>query len=357
MQKDPIQFLKKIANINSGTYNKSGVDKIGDIFSKELRGLGFKEKVYKSKDFGNLRYFASKKSSDKTNTLLSGHLDTVFEEDSGFLKTREDSKYIYGPGVYDMKGGLTIMLYALKELYKQNGEIKNIDVLLGPDEEIGSLAHRRQMQKIYEKYDYGLVFEPCAKQYELIEARKGISVYTIKTSGRAGHSAYYSGTYPNAIEVLTKITVKIAKLTSKKHETTINFGIISGGEKTNIIADTASLQFDLRYWTKKEFNRVMKELQKITKNYGASLTIDASFPAMESKDTQKIKKLVQDTKVTYIARPGASDASMMSACGISVLDGLGPSGGNFHSDKEKAVKISILKKIILTKLILTKLIK
>ncbi len=107
--------LESIININSYTKNKVGVDKVGQIFDKWFEELGFTTEIHERASIGHHRYYKSKDSNTGKKLLLLGHLDTVFPPNK-FEDYTQDDKWIYGPGVCDMKGGDVIIIYALKAL-------------------------------------------------------------------------------------------------------------------------------------------------------------------------------------------------------------------------------------------------
>jgi glutamate carboxypeptidase len=131
-----LQALEKICRINSFTKNKTGVDSVGEQMKEWLEEIGFETEVHKRTTIGDHLLFISPKV-DGDKILLLGHNDTVFPEGE-FEEFSQDEKWIYGAGVCDMKGGNIVALEALKNIYRENGKIENIDFLLVSDEETGS---------------------------------------------------------------------------------------------------------------------------------------------------------------------------------------------------------------------------
>ena len=129
--------LKTIINMNSYTKNKTGVDKVGEIFDEWFKDLGFELNIHNRGSIGNHRHYISACDKNSKKLLLLGHLDTVFPPNK-FEDYSEDKEWIYGPGVCDMKGGNIVVLQALRNLNKKKIDIKNIDVLFVSDEETGS---------------------------------------------------------------------------------------------------------------------------------------------------------------------------------------------------------------------------
>ncbi|MCK4442226.1 MAG: M20/M25/M40 family metallo-hydrolase, partial [Sulfurovaceae bacterium] len=131
-----LKDLEKICKINSFTQNKAGVDRVGKQMIEWLEAIGFETQIHERASIGNHLLFLSPKVEGK-KILLLGHNDTVFPEGK-FETFSQDTDWVYGAGVCDMKGGNIVALEALKNIYRENGKIENIDFLLVSDEESGS---------------------------------------------------------------------------------------------------------------------------------------------------------------------------------------------------------------------------
>jgi len=346
-----IALVKQLAAINSGTQNKAGVDKVGGLIAEQFDVLGFKLHRFSHKQTGDLLYLQSPvQHTDKPKVLISGHLDTVFEPESGFLEITETSTQLYGPGVNDMKSGLVIALRALRHLHQSGNVPANVGILLSPDEETGSTAHRQRMQSIAKDYDVALILEGVGENWELCHQRKGTAELQVETYGKAGHSGHWGNRRTNAIDVLASLITNIVGLANLEQGTSINTGIVEGGGKINIVADHASARFDMRFVHATELERVKKALHKLSKHYGATCELIPMFPPMTA--TAATKKLMDDVSragesigrtVTFQERGSASDGNMFAAEGLAVLDGFGCKGYDHHTIKERMFKASIKK--------------
>lgn len=238
--------LRTIININSYTKNKDGVDRVGNFFDKWFEELGFNVKVYNRELIGNHRYYTSPYNKKAKRLLLLGHLDTVFAPNK-FEDYTEDSDWIYGPGVCDMKGGNIVLLQALRELKNQNTEIENIDILFVSDEETGSDDSKHLTSKLASKYDYCFVYEAAGKDMELVTSRKGVGTFFIDIQGKAAHAGnHYIDGHDANLEASHKLQ-KLVKLTNLDKGTTVNVGKIDGGIGANTISPYSNLVFELRY--------------------------------------------------------------------------------------------------------------
>ncbi len=347
--------LKKIVEINSWTKNKDGVDKNGKIFKDWLGELGFSVDIYRRENIGDHLHFKSKRADGK-KVLLLGHLDTVFPPGK-FEEFREDDKWIYGPGVCDMKGGNYVALVALRELYKEFNEIYNIDFLLVSDEETGSDDSKEITLKLARDYDYCLVFEAAGKNDEVVIGRKGVGTFFLDIKGKAAHAgnSYSDGADAN-LEASYKLQ-RLVALTNLKEGTTLNVGKISGGIGANTISPEAHLTFELRYTNITQRDKVLSEIENIVKNSTVKGTISSLSGGIQrdvmepnSKQAQFIKEINRVCKVELLteSRGGVSDANLVASCGVVTLDGFGPFGDGDHTINERASKESLIKRIKLT---------
>lgn len=357
---DYLKDLEKIVNINSYTQNKSGVDKVSNIMSSWLEEIGFTSNVYKREIVGDHILFTTNKKQNLKNILLLGHNDTVFPE--GFFEGySEDEQYIYGPGVCDMKGGNIVALESLRNIYKKNGQIYNIDFMLVSDEETGSDDSSLVTSKIAKDYDYCFVFEAAGQNLELVTARKGVGRYVINIEGKAAHAgtSYEKGINAN-LEAAYKLQ-EYSKLIDFDKGTIVNVGKIEGGMGINTVSPHCEMQMEFRFDTVQEKQRVIKEVERITKQsyvQGAKSKADCVIQrdVMEENSQQLefiklVEKLINEP-IKVEKRGGVSDANIVAGQGVTTLDGFGPFGDGDHTKKERALKSSFTQRVdMMTKIL------
>lgn len=358
---DYLDDLKIVVEINSYTKNKAGVDRVGEIFDNWFKLLGFTSDIYERELIGSHRYYTSKYNKNAKRLLLLGHLDTVFPPDK-FETYSEDTDWVYGAGVCDMKGGNIVMLQALREIKKQSFDIENIDVLLVSDEETGSDDSKFLTSEIAKKYDYCFVYEAAGKELEVVTARKGVGTFFIDIEGKAAHAGNsYSDGYDANLEASYKLQ-ELVKLTDLNKGTTVNVGKIEGGIGANTISPYSHLVFELRYKTADERDRVLSSIEKIV-NYSfvkgtiSKLRGGIQRDVMQTSDdslelVKKIQKIT-NTTLKYEERGGVSDANIVSSCGVVTLDGFGPYGDGDHTVNERASKESFNSRIELSRTLFT----
>jgi len=344
--------LKTIININSHTKNKHGVDKVSKIMTQWFTDLNFTHICYERKTIGNHYLYTSKKTNG-SKILLLGHNDTVFPQGK-FEFYSEDETWIYGPGVCDMKGGNIVAIEALRNIYKENGKIENIDMLLVSDEETGSDDSKLISSKIASNYDYCFVFEAAGKNLEIVTGRKGVGTFTITIQGKASHAGvrYKEGINAN-LEAAYKI-IELTKLTNLEIGTTVNVGKFSGGIGANTISPSAELLVEIRYTKNSERDKLLKELNRITNtsyinNTISTLSGSIQRDVMEKNNEQLILiKIIENLSATILTteeRGGVSDANIIASQGVTTLDGFGPFGDGDHTIYERALKSSFTKRI------------
>ena len=347
-----LKDLEKICKINSFTKNKQGVDKVGEQMREWLEPLGFKTEIHKRVSIGNHLLFLSPKVEGE-KILLLGHNDTVFPKGE-FEEYREDKDWVYGAGVCDMKGGNIVALEALREIYRKNGKIENIDILLVSDEESGSDDSKFLTFKIAKNYNYCFVFEASGENLEVVTGRKGVGTFTIYIEGKASHAgtSYTKGINAN-LEASYKL-IELTKLTNLELGTTVNVGKIEGGIGANTISPSCKLIVEIRYKTNSQRDILLKALNDITNKSFVKGTIskldgliqrDVMEPS--SKQLELISKLEKITgkKIPTEQRGGVSDANLVASCGVVTLDGFGPFGDGDHTIKERALKSSFRERI------------
>jgi len=265
------------------------------------------------------------------------------------LKSREDREWVYGPGVCDMKGGNIVALEALRRVYREVGEIYNIDFLLVSDEESGSDDSKYVTKEIAKNYDYCFVFEASGKKLEVVTGRKGVGTFTIDIKGKASHAgtSYTKGINAN-LEGAYKL-IELTKLTNLDMGTTVNVGEICGGIGANTISPECRLKVEIRYEKNSERDKLLKALKEITDRSfvdGTSSSLNGLIQRDVMEENQEqlklIKKLEEITKVKIPTekRGGVSDANIVASCGVVTIDGFGPYGDGDHTPRERANKKS-----------------
>jgi glutamate carboxypeptidase len=342
--------LETLVNIDCGSYTPAGVNRVADAVAGSLGELGASvERIAHQpgdgwRQLGDL--VIGHLDGDGPRVLLIGHLDTVFEEGTAAARPfRLDDARAMGPGTSDMKGGLLAGLHALAAL-AAIGLRPSVTFVANPDEEIGSPFSGPHIRRLAAKHDAALVLEGARANGDIVSGRKGIADLEVTLTGRAAHAGVEPEKGRSAILEAAHKVVALYELNGRWPSVTLNTGVIRGGTRPNVVAESCILEIDLRAATTAEFEAASAEVDRIV----ARATVDgvraqirriASHPPMER--TPAIARLAELARgiadelgfeLRDAATGGASDANTTAAAGLPTLDGLGPIGGDDHSADE-----------------------
>lgn len=383
-QEAMINTIMHWSNINSGTYNIPGIVGMTAILRQAFSVLDCEvetiplppiEKIDSSGennyiDLGSLLRFR-KRTHAPTQVLLMGHMDTVFGIDHPFQKAiRLSDNVINGPGVADMKGGLLIMLEALKAFEQFPGK-ENLgwEVLINPDEEIGSLASSNYLTERAKHHQVGLLFEPAMDEKgTLASDRKGSGKFTFVLRGLAAHAGRDFDKGVSAIYALAKLLSKLESLNGKREKVTFNVGFVQGGGASNVVPDRAICHVDVRTnqaddekWV---YNNLLTIIDEMNTQPHLTVKMFGKFtrkPKVIDAKAKKLYDLVLDVAKglgqTLTCKPsgGCTDGNNLAAAGLPNVDSLGACGGKIHSDEEYLLVNCLSERVKLCTGILTRL--
>ncbi|WP_198145911.1 M20/M25/M40 family metallo-hydrolase [Desulfonatronovibrio magnus] len=350
LQDEMFSLLEKLVLIQSGTGNKSGIDRMADLLEKILAGISLNTEILPMQGCGNMLSAWTDKALEAPHFLLVGHMDTVFPFDSPFNFYREDDVHAYGPGVMDMKGGLVVGIFALKAL-SDMGLLKDIPVKIffNSDEEIGSPYSKAIIEKEAVDCKAAFVLEGGGLGSEVVVARKGKIGLKVVLSGQAGHAGAAGIDKPSALLEAAHKIIALENLNSPP-DILINVGAAHGGMVPNAIAEKAELLIDIRYAKPQDEQQIIEAVDKICEQsvvHGVTgkYNIVSNRPPMKLNILNEalyvlVKKVAEkySLPIGSETRGGVSDANFIAAMSIPVLDGLGPCGDLDHSDKEYIIK-------------------
>lgn len=346
-QHEMLEMLEHLVNIDSGTYDKTGVDEVGSYLTKKYEAIGFQVTTYPNEDIGDF-YTIRHKDAEQPEVIVAAHLDTVFPK--GTAKKRPftiKNERAYGPGVIDMKASHVLLYYAMNELITEGHQAyKNIEIVLNSDEEIGSKLSKSFIEKQCEGKQFGLVLEPARANGAIVSARRGTGRYTIDVQGKAAHAGIDPENGRSAIEELSHKVIALHQLTNPAANVHVNVGLIKGGTSTNAVADHASCEVDVRISKKEQAAEMEEAIQSIVDHHvveGVSATLTGEIrrlPMVFTEETAKLVERIQSAAmelnftIDHVATGGGSDASFIASKDIPTVDGLGPVGGKQHSEEE-----------------------
>lgn len=368
---DAEKLLAESVNINSGTLNKAGVKKVGDVFAREFKKAGFVTEWVNLPDSlqraGHL--VATRKGKKGKKIFIIGHLDTVFEPDLPFspYKKLNDSTAT-GQGVNDMKGGDVIVILALQALQSLNLlNNANITVYFTGDEEkagIPNTVSRADFITRAKNCDVALAFEGATSLTSIATARRGTSGWKLHVTAKTGHSSgvFSTGAGYGAIYEASRILNGFREELSKEKYLTFNPGLILGGSdmkyddanskgeasgKTNIISPEVMVTGDLRFLTEAQKESARERMRAIVaqnlNGTKAQISFQNGIPAMEpTEGNNRILRVIDSVSramglgPTRAGDPGSRGAGDVSyvAQYLDCIDGLGASGRGAHAPGE-----------------------
>lgn len=363
---DMFNLLRQLVCINSGSYNKPGVDAVGRVIVEALADCDLNLEVIETQPVGNPLIFRTPCPPDETGrVLLVGHMDTVFPADTDFTDYREDASRAYGPGVVDMKGGLVAGIFVLKAL-SEAGLLKRLPLsfVLNGDEEIGSKYSKALILREARKSACAFILEGGGLNGEVVTGRKGNLSARLTVAGRAGHAAFAGPDKTSAIVEVAHKILAIEALNDPAAGTLANVGTVSGGIGPNTVAERAEALLDFRFVQPEDEDRLKTKLSEICSpimvpGAAAELEILSGRPPMPFSEANqalydRVHRIAGRLGIAIHPefRSGVSDANFIAQAGTPVLDGLGPIGARDHSPDEYMLKESLTQRTLLLAAIL-----
>jgi glutamate carboxypeptidase len=366
-QGEMVHLLKQITALESPTEDKAAVDACSSFVGREFRKLGCKVTAFPQKDIGDLaviEYAPGRLKDADDEILVLAHTDTVWPV--GKLDKMPfyiSGHKLFGPGVLDMKAGLVVLLSALATMRSLNLKPqKRIRIFLNSAEETGHDSAAEVIRRLAKRASLVLCLEPALPGGALKLERKGRLVLRLDVHGRAAHGGSPEKGV-NAIEELVALLGRLKKL--RTADATVNIGLIGGGEKANIVAESAWAVLDIRFWRGQDRERILRTMREMKPSLrGARLkfSIESTTPPMEkTKASARLFERAQEVAASIGQSlragktGGGSDASIASNLGIPTLDGLGPDGDGIHAEHEHILLPSLVERTALLTKLMTEL--
>lgn len=341
-----IEALAELVSYEAPSTDKVALDRLAAHLQGRFAALGAQAELIPNPNGGNHVRATIPGAQSLPPAVLLCHFDTVW--DVGTLSRRPfrvEGERAYGPGTYDMRGGIVVAEFALRALQALGVSPRRpVILLLNSDEEIGSHTSRALIEETARGAAYVLVMESAFANGELKVARKGVGDYTLRITGRAAHAGVEPEKGVSAIEELAHQILYLRTLSDLARGTTVNVGVVHGGTRSNVIPDYAEAHIDLRAWTLDEAQRVDQALRALTPVLpGAQLSIEGGLNRPPLEFTPRAQALFEQVCVLGKAlgqdiqsarTGGGSDGNFTAALGVPTLDGLGPSGDGAHAEHE-----------------------
>jgi glutamate carboxypeptidase len=347
-QADIVAFISELARCESPSDSPAAVNRLVDLLIERTADIASAE-TFDSASFGKTLRLAFQLPGDgKEGQILAlGHSDTVWP--LGTIKNmpvNEANGRLWGPGVLDMKSGLAFFVFAMRALRDLQVAVKREVVLLvAPDEEVGSTSSRAQTEEEAKRSRCVLVLEPgTGFAGKLKTARKGVGDYTVFVRGKGAHAGVDFTSGASAIVEAARQISEIAKFTDLPRGITVNPGVISGGTRSNVIAEDARVHVDIRVSRlphAAELDAKFRALRAIDERCSVRVEGGLNRPPMERTEAiaalfEKARVLGEEmgVKIEESSTGGGSDGNFTAALGIPTLDGLGGVGEGAHASNE-----------------------
>ncbi len=349
-----LSLLRRLVELESPSTEKSAVDRVSKLVARECARRGANVRLLRRSRRGDLvrAVFnpAGKSVSTSKQILVLGHLDTVYPLGAlPRMPFRVSAGRAFGPGIYDMKAGVVMALFAMDALRAARIPlIRRVVFLWSTDEEIGSHAARAEIERQARRSDAVLVLEPSlGLQGRLKTARKGVGELELIVTGKCAHAGVNPESGINAVHELALQMARLASWSDSRRGLTVQPTVVSGGAFSNVIPASASCRVDIRFTHAKDarvLEQRLRHLKPILK--GARLEIRGGIDRPPLERTPGVRKLfghaekigrILGLHLEECSTGGGSDGNFTAALGIPTLDGLGAVGEGAHSPKESIV--------------------
>lgn len=354
-----LKLIRSLVECESPSGDAAGSRDVVEILvqvASEIRSVSSIERVDVPEMGQHLVIRAFEDATVARPVLLVGHTDTVHSRGTLAINPwREEGERLYGPGIFDMKANCVLALEALRAMEAVAVTPPGGVILaLTCDEEIGSFSGWPLLKRLAQEARprSAFVLEPSADG-RVKTARKGTGMFTMRTTGRAAHAGLDPGKGASAILELAKQIQRLDAL-NNSGGINVNVGVVRGGTRSNVIAEDAVAEIDVRFSTEAESEKVLNALrqsQAFDDRVQVTVTGGINRPPLER--TAEVAALFEQARVIAALLGfelgeaqvgGASDGNFLAAIGIPVLDGLGVDGDGAHAAHEHVIASAIARR-------------
>ena len=344
---DYLSDLRGLVELDCGSHNKAGVNRVGAIMAEHLRALGCQVERLPLADYGDC-IIGRLRGRGRLRLLLLGHLDTVYPDGTAAQRPlRIEGGRAYGPGVADMKNGLLAGVYALRALRAAGiDDFAEIAFFCNSEEELGSPQSRHLYAPLAAEADAVLVLESARADGRIVTQRKGGGTIYALITGRAAHAGVEPEKGASAVLELAHLVLAAQRLNGIRPGVTVNVGVVRGGTRSNVVAERAEAEIDVRVTQLEDGEAVWTGLQceavhpavpgtrviLSTRGFTAPMPRSPAIAFLAGLARAEAEQL--GFTLEEASTGGMSDANFCAASGTPVLDGLGPIGGADHSPDE-----------------------
>lgn len=339
-----LETVEALARLESPSTDKAAVDRCGRELEERLRAIGGRVQRLPRERAGD--HLLAEFGCGASQALVLGHFDTVWP--CGQLERtplrRADGR-LYGPGVFDMKGGIAIGMLACRALYEVGPAPDcRVVMLWTTDEEVGSLSSRAAIEDEARRSQAVLVLEPALAGGAVKTSRKGCGEFELIVRGVAAHAGVEPGRGASAIHELARQIVALGDLQDLERGISVNIGTIAGGTRPNVVAEEARARIDIRVSTRDDAARIEGAVRGLAPTDPRTrVELRGGFDRPPLERSAAVVRLYEVAKAVAAdlgraleegGTGGGSDGSFTAALGVPTLDGLGAVGGGAHAIDE-----------------------
>jgi len=362
--------LEELVNIDSGTNDSEGVNRIADFFESRFRAAKFYIERFSGAGMrlGDCLVITNKPDAARYDALLVGHMDTVFPKGTAAARPFcSDGINAYGPGVADMKNGTLMIYHTLKEL--EALDRLSTCAILNPDEEVGSAFSTPIIVERAKRADHAYIMESASASGAHCIQRKGRTSLSLRFTGIAAHSGYVFETPgASAVTELARCVLALNELADLQKGTSVNVGVVQGGTALNIVPEHAFLQVEFRMWEAGERHRIEQAVSELISHpFNPDVRVEMvdpprRKPPMEPSPgtlayLERVRRIADEIGQSFEVKPrgGLSDANHIAEHTSVCVDGLGPRGDLDHGLDEYTILSSVEECFALMSALLTDL--
>jgi len=372
------------SSVNSGSRNLAGLERMADLLADAYAGLpgilrlehpGTVETVDSAGKTIKIQHgrhlHLTVRPTAPVQMLFTGHMDTVFGPEHAFQETRWlEDRVLNGPGVADMKGGIAVMLAALKAVERSPlADRLGYEVVINSDEEVGSPASAALLARSAQGKRAALTYEPAAlPDGTLAGARPGSGNFSIVVHGRSAHAGRNPEDGRNALLAAADLALRLDRL--KREGLTVNPSRIDGGSPSNVVPDLAILHVNLRPRTPEIEAEVRGEIDTLVAALATERDVKIDLaggfgrpPKPLTAEAEALFNVVKQAgadlgqNIGWQPSGGVCDGNNIAACGVPVVDTMGVRGGKIHSMEEFLIVDSLPERAALSALTILRLVR
>ncbi len=345
-----LKKLQQWVEMESPTTDKPSVDRFGEQVAATFQDIGMSIQIDQQPSRGN--HLVARWTGSGPKILLIGHIDTVWELGTlARMPFRKEGELAFGPGIFDMKGGIVIAYYAFQLLKEHELHHSNITMLLNTDEEEGSESSRELIEREAKDASCAFILEPAGPENSLKTKRRGVGDYEIWTYGLAAHAGVEPEKGVSAVEELARHILTIQSWNKERPGISANVDVVQGGTRSNVIPAEAHGIVDVRCDTPEDKIWLEERFQSLKPfSPKARLKVEGGVNRPPLVRSEAVLKLYGEASeigssfgypVKEYWTGGGSDGNLTSSLGVPTLDGLGLEGGGAHADHEQIIISSL----------------